>query len=438
MSRRPKRPRERDPLDDAADARKRQAGLSLEARMKNPHSPAEPAYPLVAVFYLALASFGSALSLRVTDAQLPRLADELGVSLGNASYVVTAFSIAYGVSQLFFGPLGDRHGKYLVVAWACLGCSVTAALCALAPGYQALLAARLLAGATAGAIIPLSMAWLGDVVPYEQRQPVLARFLTGQIHGLSSGVLVGGFAADQLSWRTPFFCIALVFIVIGAMLLATNRRLPQSARLARKSEGPAWRRMLADFRHVLARPWARVVLLTVFLEGAFLYGAFAFIASHLHRVLGMSLSSAGMVLMLFGMGGLLFAIIAKTIVGRLGESGLALWGGILMAASLLSISAAPSLWLAMPGCFAAGLGFYMLHNTLQTNATQMASERRGAAVASFASSFYMGQSVGVAIAGALLERAGTTAIIALGGVGVLVISFTFSRMRSLRPKVPAM
>jgi predicted MFS family arabinose efflux permease len=68
----------------------------------------------------------------------------------------------------------------------------------------------------------------------------------------------------------------------------------------------------------------------------------------------------------------------------------------------------------------------------------MASERRGAAVASFASSFYMGQSAGVAIAGALLERAGTTAIIALGGVGVLVISFTFSRMRSLRPKVPAM
>jgi hypothetical protein len=48
----------------------------------------------------------------------------------------------------------------------------------------------------------------------------------------------------------------------------------------------------------------------------------------------------------------------------------------------------------------------------------------------------MGQSVGVAIAGAMVERAGTTAIIALGGVGVLLISFNFSRMRSLRPKVP--
>ena len=57
----------------------------------------------------------------------------------------------------------------------------------MAPGYQMLLAGRLLAGATAGAIIPLSMAWLGDVVPYEERQPVLARFLAGQILGLSTG-----------------------------------------------------------------------------------------------------------------------------------------------------------------------------------------------------------------------------------------------------------
>jgi predicted MFS family arabinose efflux permease len=373
----------------------------------------------------------------VTDAQLPRLAAELGVSLGGASYVVTTFSIAYGVSQLFFGPLGDRHGKYLVVAWACMACAATAAACALAPGYQTLLAARLLAGATAGAIIPLSMAWIGDVVPYEQRQPVLARFLTGQILGLSSGVLVGGFAADHLSWRMPFIGIALLFVVIGALLLSTNRRLPASARQTRSADGPMLRRTMAEFSEVLRKPWARVVLLTVFLEGAFLYGAFAFIASHLHRVLGMSLSSAGTVVMLFGMGGLVFAGSASRVVGALGESGLARWGGLLLAGSLLLIGIAPNLWWALPGCLASGLGFYMLHNTLQINATQMAPERRGAAVASFASCFYLGQSVGVAVAGGLVERSGTAAIILIGAAGVLLLSQHFSWRRSQRPRVPA-
>lgn len=396
-----------------------------------------PAFPLAAVLYLALASFGSALSLRVTDAQLPRLAAELGVSLGGASYVVTTFSIAYGVSQLFFGPLGDRHGKYLVVAWACMACAATAAACAFAPGYQTLLAARLLAGATAGAIIPLSMAWIGDVVPYEQRQPVLARFLTGQILGLSSGVLVGGFAADHLSWRVPFIGIALLFVAIGALLLSTNRRLPASARQTHSADGPMLRRTMAEFTEVLRKPWARVVLLTVFLEGAFLYGAFAFIASHLHRVLGMSLSSAGTVVMLFGMGGLVFAGSASRVVAALGESGLARWGGLLLAGSLLLIGIAPSLWWALPGCLASGLGFYMLHNTLQINATQMAPERRGAAVASFASCFYLGQSVGVAVAGGLVERTGTAAIILMGAGGVLLLSQHFGWRRGQRPRVPA-
>jgi predicted MFS family arabinose efflux permease len=397
----------------------------------------QPAFPLAAVLYLALASFGSALSLRVTDAQLPRLAAELGVSLGGASYVVTTFSIAYGVSQLFFGPLGDRHGKYLVVAWACMACAATAAACALAPGYQTLLAARLLAGATAGAIIPLSMAWIGDVVPYEQRQPVLARFLTGQILGLSSGVLVGGFAADHLSWRVPFIGIALLFVVIGALLLSTNRRLPASARQTRSADGPMLRRTMAEFAEVLRKPWARVVLLTVFLEGAFLYGAFAFIASHLHRVLGMSLSSAGTVVMLFGMGGLVFAGSASRVVAALGESGLARWGGLLLAGSLLLIGVAPNLWWALPGCLASGLGFYMLHNTLQINATQMAPERRGAAVASFASCFYLGQSVGVAVAGGLVERSGTAAIMLMGAGGVLLLSQHFGWRRGQRPRMPA-
>jgi predicted MFS family arabinose efflux permease len=193
---------------------------------------------------------------------------------------------------------------------------------------------------------------------------------------------------------------------------------------------------MAEFGQVLHKPWARVVLLTVFLEGAFLYGAFAFIASHLHRVLGMSLSSAGTVVMLFGLGGLLFAGSASRVVAALGEPGLARWGGLLLAGSLLLIGVAPGLWWALPGCLAAGLGFYMLHNTLQINATQMAPERRGAAVAAFASCFYLGQSVGVAVAGAFVERAGTAAIILLGAAGVLVLSQNFSRKRRERPKVP--
>jgi predicted MFS family arabinose efflux permease len=171
-----------------------------------------------------------------------------------------------------------------------------------------------------------------------------------------------------------------------------------------------------------------MVLVTVFLEGSFLYGAFAFIASHVHQVFGVSLTTAGTLVMLFGLGGFLFAMASTMLVGWFGETGLSAWGGIFVTGALVAIGLAPAWWWAIPGCFAAGLGFYMLHNTLQINATQMAPERRGAAVSAFASCFFLGQSAGVGIAGTMVEKIGTPAVIAAGGAGVLLVAINFSRL----------
>ena len=395
-----------------------------------PAAASLPAIPTRAITCLSLAAFGSGMSLRVNDALLPRLALEFGIGLGQAAQVISFFAIAYGLAQLLFGPLGDRYGKYRVIAWATGACSITSALCAMVDGFEGLRLARLLAGSTAAAIIPLAMAWIGDVVDYEQRQPVLARFLIGQIVGLAAGVALGGFAADHLSWRVPYLMLAVLFAAIAVVLFSINRRLPDHARAVRGGEGSALRRMVSDFAHVLAVPWARVILLTVFLEGIFLYGPFAFFASHLHQRFGLSLSAAGAVVMLFGAGGFIFALGSRRLVGLLGEVGLAGWGGAVLALSLLGLGVADSWWWALPACLMTGLGFYMLHNTLQVNATQMAPERRGAAVSAFASSFFLGQSVGVGLAGALVGEIGTAWLMAGGALGVLAVALNFARLRA--------
>ena len=393
---------------------------------------APPAISALAVPLLSLAAFASGVSMRVTDPLLPLLGREFGVSLGQASLVVTVFAVTYGLAQLLFGPLGDRFGKYFVAGVAACACALTAALCALAPGFEALLGARVLAGATAAAIMPLSMAWIGDVIPYEQRQPVLARFLIGQVLGLSAGVLVGGMAADAGQWRLPFGLVTLIFAVVGAALLWINTRLPAAARQVRPVQGSALRHMAAEFGAIAALPWARLVLATCFLEGAFLYGPFAFIATHLHHVHGVSLTRAGALVMLFGFGGVAFALVSGKLVRSLGETGLTRWGGVLLALSLLAIGFAPHWIWAIPTCFLAGMGFYMLHNTLQINATQMAPERRGAAVASFSCCFFLGQSAGVALCGALVTHVSSAAILAGGAAGVLVIALNFSRRLRVR------
>ena len=393
-----------------------------------------PPVPVLAITALALAALASGVSMRLADALLPRLAREFGVSLGQASQVVTVFAVAYGLAQLLFGPLGDRFGKYRVIGWSCAASALTALLCALAHSHDALMAARLLAGASSSAVIPLAMAWIGDVVAYERRQPVLARFLIGQITGFAIGVWAGGYAAEHLDWRTPFYGVAVLFALAAVLLQWVRRGLPASVVAPRAAApGNLLQRTLGEFGAVLVRPWARVVLVTVFFEGACLYGPFAFIAAHLHQRFDLPLSTVGALVMLFALGSMSYALGARLLIGRLGEVVLVRTGSVFMAAALGVLAFAPTWWWAMPACAVLGLGFYMMHNTLQTHATQMAPERRGAAVATFAASLFLGQSLGVGAAGLLVGVVGTGWVLSAGGAGMLLVAWNFNRQRSMRP-----
>ena len=79
----------------------------------------------------------------------------------------------------------------------------------------------------------------------------------------------------------------------------------------------------------------------------------------------------------------------------------------------------------MVGCFVLGLGYYMMHNPLQVNATQMAPDRRGAAVSAFAACFFLGQSAGVSLGGLSVDTIGASHFMALGALGLLAVSAVF-------------
>lgn len=388
------------------------------------------------ILLLSLVAFGSASSMRVMDAAIPRLSSDFHVGLRHAANVVTVFAVAYGCLQIVFGPAGDRFGKLRVILFACCCAAFASAACALAPTFGVLLLARAFAGASMASMMPLSMAWIGDNVPYGERQPVLARFLVGQIAGIAAGQAAGGIATDLLSWRAPFVFLASWFVLM-ALLLVRLVRLPEH----RGTTGDASRLgLVAQCRSVLVRPWARRVLVTVFIEGVALYGPFAFFATHLHIKHGLSLGLAGSMLVAFAIGGVSFAFGAGRLVGRLGEAGLARGGGLLMFVGILLVAlgpaSMPTALFAMPGLFAMGLGFYMLHNTLQINATQMAPDSRGTSVALFASSFFIGQSTGVALAGLIVERVQTTPVMVAGAAVLLAVGLTFSVMRTRRDASP--
>src|SRR5712671_4187421 len=208
--------------------------------------------------------------VRVTDSLLPQIAVDFGTTVGEASIVVAAYAVGHGSIQLVIGPLGDRFGKYRTVATMCALASILVALCGTVQSLSALAVARCASGAAAGWIIPLSMAYVGDVTPYERRQPILARYLSGQIFGQLFGQAAGGVLGDLLGWRNVFFVLAGMFALATAGLafeLLTNPRTHAGRRTDEGARGCG-----ADYVSVFSNPWARLVILAVFIEAAIGWG----------------------------------------------------------------------------------------------------------------------------------------------------------------------
>lgn len=402
--------------------------MSVPQAQPGPETPSIAGWPILA---LAMAAFASSAIARALDPLVPAIAAEFATSPGRVGLVVTAFTLAYGICQAVWGPVGDRLGKYRVVTFACLLSALTSGAAMLAGSLPGLAALRLLGGVTASAIIPLAMAFIGDHVAYEHRQATLARFMMGQILGLVGGQALGGLIGGLVGWRATFAVLALLFLAPGLLLWRELRkgRLPPPA--LRPGARPG--ELALAYARLLVQPWPRAVLLTVFAEGLLFFGAFAYAGTHLHLAFGLELGTVGAMLASFGLGGLAYALNVRTLVGRLGERGLALLGGACLAAGFPLLALAPAPWLAPPAIALLGLGFYLLHATLQTNATQMAPEARGLAVSAFASCFFLGQGAGAWLGGLVADRAGLVPLLLGTAPALFALAALFARHLRQRP-----
>jgi MFS transporter, YNFM family, putative membrane transport protein len=380
---------------------------------------------------LAVAGFATQAQVRVTDSLLPQIASDFHTTVGAAAIVVTAYAVTHGSIQLVIGPVGDRFGKYRTVAVMCAIAAVLVALCGTAASLHQLTLARLATGAAGGWIIPISMAYVGDVTPFKLRQPILARYLTGQILGQLSGQAMGGVLGDLMGWRNVFFVLSGVYALATAGLIFELITNPLTRAPSHPNE--TTRGFVADYAAVLSNPFARVVIIAAFIEGALVWGAFAYIGAHLRARFGLSFTLIGLTVGCFGLGGLLFAALVKILVLRLGQTGLAIAGGFLIAAAYVELAVTPVWWLAPVATMAIGLGFYMLHNTMQTNATQMTPQARGTAVAIFSSAIFVGQTVGVGIGSLLIDRAGAVPLFVGTAVAIPILAIWFAGQLRHRP-----
>ena len=368
------------------------------------------------ILLLGLSCFAGALTSRVTDPFVVSISEEFRSSPESVALLATAFAVPFALVQPVLGPVGDALGKRRVIRVALCLLAVFTVLAPFAPDLPSLAVLRDLAGAAAGGVMPLSLATVGDAVDMRGRQVALSRLIVFAIAGQVGGGALAGVLAPFLGWRGVLgLCGALACGAAVLLLLAPPPGPPEPRR--RFDPVGALRR----YRAILGMPAARLLFAAVVVEGVLVFGTFPYFAPVLEaRGQGGTLE-AGLAVAAFGCGGFAFAALARRLLAGIGQSRMVVLGGVLAALALLGMAAAPVAAVFVAAGLVLGLGFYMVHNSIQTRVTEVAPEARGSAVALHAFHFYVGQSLGPVAVGVASGLLGPGVAFALAGLGMLAL-----------------
>jgi len=174
----------------------------------------------IAAVGLSLASFMQILDQTIANVSLPTIAGNLGVSPNQGTWVVTSFGVATAISLPLTGWLAQRLGQVRLLL-ASAGLFVLASvLCGMASSLEMLVFARILQGAVAGPMIPLSQSMLLAIFPPQRRVLAFTVSSTVTIVAPVFGPLLGGWISDNWGWPWIFF----INVPVGAVALATMVR----------------------------------------------------------------------------------------------------------------------------------------------------------------------------------------------------------------------
>jgi predicted MFS family arabinose efflux permease len=294
---------------------------------------------------------------------------------------------------------------------------------ALAPDLTVLFITRVLGGIAAGGIMPVCMAMIGDNFPLAVRQVAMSRYIGATLIGQIVGVSIGGMIAEWIGWRGVFGCAAvLTAIAAGAAMLMLPK--PNGQRAAPPSLAEAVNR----YRMVLRNPRSFVCFSIVFLEGLAIYGIMPYIGELLRSRGAGGLREAGFVIGGLGIGGLLYAFVVPLILRFAKRPAMMAAGGSIAAVALATVGLDVSWATQMGSMVMLGFGFFLLHNSVQTEVTELAPNARASAFSLHAFSFFMGQAIGPIAYGAGLPMFGATASCAGGAVILAVTGVAASKL----------
>jgi EmrB/QacA subfamily drug resistance transporter len=403
---------------------------------------------------LSIALLLASIDQTIVSTVLPQIVADIG-GLDQYSWTFTAYVLTATVTIPIYGKLGDLYGRRPLFVIAIAIFVASSLLCGLAQDMPELIVFRGLQGVGAGALFPLALATVGEIVPIRERGRYQGLLGAGYATGAILGPLVGGLIADNASWRWVFLinvplglvAVALVLVTLptgrpgvdhsidylGAALLAAatgslllalewgGRQFPWSSgevegallasviltalfvAVERRASEP-----ILPF-HLIGRGTVGACLIAIALASMAMFGIMSYAPLFVQTVIGASATSSGAVLMPLLLGDILASFITGQWISRSGRMRPnALVGPLVLTAGsilLWRMTLGTSTAHAAFDMLVAGLGIGLMMQVF-TISVQNAVPRAdiGAATALTQTSRAFGATLGVAVMGVIVNQ----------------------------------
>lgn len=382
------------------------------------------------LLWLALAAFVGAVEGGSIAGLLPLISDEMGVSIGQAGWLVMGYSLAYAIGTPLLAVLLGSVGRRRILAGAELGLAICALLMALMPFFEGLVAMRTLLAVCAGTFTGTAMATAAMIAPVGQRGRYMQVISMGQSLAALLGVPLATWAAAQVSWRIDYAAIAAM---AAAAALALYMRLPRGM--------PGDTQTMRDRMRAIRNPGVLPALLAnlLLMIGAtplMIYIGAIMVAA------GVGLDMLPLVLLANGIGALACSFSAGRIADHLGNRAAGTLMGLAIIAVLVAFTSLPHLppGMLLPALLAtSGAQGYVIWAYSIAVASQLAHLAPGSvpvAISLNMSAFNIGMAIAAALGGIIADQFGAGMLPLAGIPMVMAALLVWRRVPADPPALP--
>ena len=284
---------------------------------------------------------------------LPALTEGFGASMSQAQLTLSALLLAFGMSQLIWGPLSDRFGRRPILLWGLSAYTLASVASTLAPSMALLIVWRIMQGAAMGAVVMCARAIVRDLYPPTEGARIMSKGLSGLGVLACISAPLGGLLSQLYGWRAALLAVTLFGVCTLALIAlrfkeTLRQKNPQALRPAT---------LLRTWRHICSNPtFAAFSALSAASYG----GLFTFLATSSFvfiQVLGLSKTQYGMVMFSMCFFYLAGTFVCRRLLSRFGvRNSVAIAAGLSLAGvTLMGVLA----WAGVQNTWAIMLPYYL-------------------------------------------------------------------------------